>query len=390
MIEGLKKEKTDRIILIAILAVAALFRISLAVSCDSVPDYSDMATYNEAAMSGGIPSFPPPGYPLFLRAIYTVFGDYNYKAVFVIQGLLSLMTVFMIYSITVRVSNRTAGLAAAGIAAIYPNLLAYNLTTLTESLSVFLVVLILYLMTSRSREAISSILAGVFLSAAYFVKPSILFFTPGIILGVKKRMTFLITLAAILGPVFIYGSLSGTGEGRGPVLLYKAYNPRAAETPVFSMEETELGDEGTSGEEYLEETINFISGNKWKTLDIIYYKSSLLISRGWDSFVLKDISRNNRHLTNILIYGYIPVMLLGFAGLIRFIDRDNRVVAWMMISYLVIHIIITIFKLRYRLLIEPMMIIYSGITISRMIGRFDSVEYLSGESVLDTEASPRI
>ena len=390
MIEGRKKENTDRIILITILTIAALLRISLAVSCDSVPDYSDMATYNEAAMSEGIPSFPPPGYPLFLRAIYTVFGDYNYKAVFVVQGILSLLTVLMIYSITVRVSNRTAGLAAACIAAIYPNLLAYNLTTLTETLSVFLVVLILYLMTSRSREVWSSILAGVALAAAYFVKPSILFFTPGIILGVKKRLTFLSTLAAILGPVFIYGSLSGTGEGRGPVLLYKAYNPRAAETPIFSMEETELGDKGTSGEKYLEETVNFISGNKWKTLDIIYYKASLLISRGWDSFVLKDISRKNRHLTNILIYGYIPVMLLGFAGLIRFIDRDNRVVAWMMISYLVIHIIITIFKLRYRLLIEPMLIIYSGITISRMVGRFGSVEYLPAESVLDIEASPPI
>ena len=390
MIEGRKKQNTDRIILVTILAVAALLRISLALSSDAVPDYSDMATYNDAAMSEGIPSFPPPGYPLFLRAIYTVFGDYNYRAVFMIQGILSLLTVFMIYSITTRVSNPAAGLAAAGIAAIYPNLLAYNLTTLTETLSVFLVVLILYFVTSRSRETWSSILAGVVLAAAYFVKPSILFFTPGIIIGVKKRLAFVIALAAILGPVFIYGSLSGTGEGRGPVLLYKAYNPRAAETPVFSMDETELGDTGTSGEEYLEETVGFISGNKWKTLDIIYYKASLLISRGWDSFVLKDIGRNNRHLTNILIYGYLPVMILGFAGLIRFIDRDNRVVAWMMISYLVIHILITIFKLRYRLLIEPMLIIYSGITISRMISRFGLNEYLPLESVIDTKGCPRI
>ncbi len=377
-------------ILFTILTVAALLRIVLAITSNSVPDYSDMATYNEAAMSEGIPSFPPPGYPLFLRAVYSVFGAYNYRAVFVIQGLLSLLTVYLIYMITARVSNRTAALAAAGIAAVYPNLLAYNLTTLTETLSVFLVILILFLITSGSRESWSSALAAAALAVSYFVKPSILFFTPGIILGVKKRITFLVTLAAILGPVFVYGMLSGTGEGRGPVLLYKAYNPRAAETPIFSMDETELGDEGPSGEEYLEETIDFISGNKWKTLDIIYYKSSLLISRGWDSFVLKDISRRDRHLTNILIYGYIPVMLLGFAGLIRFIDRENRVVAWMMISYLVIHILITIFKLRYRLLIEPMMIIYSGITISRMIGSFRRVEYLPADNVIDLEAGPQV
>ncbi|MBN2069910.1 MAG: glycosyltransferase family 39 protein [Candidatus Krumholzibacteriota bacterium] len=369
MIDRWEDTRRQKALLISILTVAVVLRIFLALTCDAVPDYSDMATYNEAAMSDGIPSFPPPGYPLFLRAVYSVFGAFNYKAVFVVQGLISALTVFLIYSIALRTGGRTAAVAAGTIAAIYPNLLAYNLTTLTETLSVFLVIMILYLITSKSRETLCSILAGVVLAASYFVKPSILFFTPGIFPGVRKKILFIMTLGAILGPVFIYGSLTGKGEDRGPVLIYKAYNPRAAETPHFDWDETELG-RNDSGDRYLEETVRFISGNKWETLDIIYYKSSLLISQGWDSFVLKDISRNNRHLTNILTYGYLPVMIFGFIGMIRFIDRKNRIIAWMTISYLAIHILITIFKLRYRLLIEPMLIIYSGITISKIVARF--------------------
>lgn len=357
---------TQRIILIAVLLVAAFLRIFFALTCGAIPDFSDMALYNEAAISSGIPSFPPPGYPLFLRAIYSIFGSCNYTAVFVIQGILSILTVWLVYFVTRKVSNERAGLIAAGIAAIYPNLIAYNLTTLTETLTVFLAMIALAIAVSSFRDVYKSILIGVVLFLGYFVKPSMLFFIPGLLICVKKRLVLLITLAATLGPLFIYGAVTGTGEGRGGALLYKAYNPKAAVTPNFRMEDTELGREGVSSDEYFGETVKFILSNKWKTLDIIYRKSSLLLSRGWDRFVLKDIVGKKKLLQEIMLYAYLPIMVLGFIGLVRHYNKKNRIIALMMISYLVIHILITIFKLRYRLLIEPMLIIYAGILLGSM------------------------
>lgn len=355
---------TRRILLAVILLGALTVRVYFAAGCDKVPDYSDMAIYNEAALAGGIPSFPPPGYPLFLRLIYSIFGTSNYRAVFIVQAILSAFAVFLVYYVAKRVAGGTAAFAAAVFAAFSPNLIVYNLTTLTESLSVMLAMLILAAAVSGRGEREKSVTVGVLLALSYFVKPAFLFFFPGLFLGMKRRLALVLTVAALLGPVIIYGSLTGSGEGRGPKLLYKAYNMRAVQDPYFGMEETELGEDAT-GREYLAGTIDFIMNNKWLTLDIIYGKASLLISKGWDSFVLKDISGGDRHVTNILIYGYLPVMVLGLIGLVRFCDERNRIILFVMISYLVIHILITIFKMRYRLLVEPMLMIYSGIVVER-------------------------
>ncbi len=381
---------TRRIILTVILLIAAGLRLYFAFTCDAIPDYSDMAIYNNAAMADGIPLFPPPGYPLFLRLIYSAFGALNYKAVFVVQGLLSVLTVFLVYATARVVAVRNpgpgdgeakspaaggprgieaaekAGLIAGAIAAIYPNFIAYNLTTMTETLSLLLIMLVLYAAVSPIREGYRSMLAGLVLSIGFFVKPALLFFAPGLFFGVRKKLILVLTVLAVLAPYFIYGSLTGKGEKRGARLIYKAYNPKAAQTPHFKMEETELGGTDASDDEYISETVSFIASNKWKTLDIIYRKASILISRGWDSHVLKAISRNNRHLTHFLIYGYMPVMVLGFIGLFRYCDGNNRILMFVMAGYLAIHIVITIFKIRYRLLVEPMLIIYAAIALSRM------------------------
>lgn len=368
---------TKRIILIAILLIATFFRIYLALTCHATPDYSDMAMYNEAALSSGITAFPPPGYPLFLRAIYAIFGVYNYIAVFVIQGILSALTVFFIYYVTRKVSNENAGLIAAGIAAIYPNLIAYNLTTLTETLSVTLVMIILLIAVTSLKDTHKSILTGIIITIGYFIKPTMLFFIPGLLIGLKKRLVLILTIVITLSPFILHSIVTGTGEGRMARLLYKSYNPKAAISPRFKVEDTELGGGDVSSKEYLSKAVEFILSHKWKTLDIIHQKASILISRGWDEFVFKDIVGKNQRLLLLMIYGYIPIMIFGFVGLIRCFNKDNRIIALMMISYLIIHILITIFKVRYRLLVEPMLIMYAGILIgssseSRTMKRFDA------------------
>jgi hypothetical protein len=363
--ELLEKIPFTSIALGLVLVAACLLRIIPALTCQVIPDFSDMAAYNEAALAGGIPSFPPPGYPLFLRAIYTVFGELNYRAVFIIQALLSTVTVFFVYLVTRRIFSVGAGLIAAALAAVYPNLIAYNMTTLTETLSLFILGLLLLVITSRTSESRKSLIAGVLIFIGYVVKPAFLFFVPGALIGMKKRLPLLASLAVTFGSLMIYGLATGTGEGRGPIMLYKAYNRAAADKSYITMEETELGEsDDVSGGDYLKETYDFVRSNKWMTFDIIYQKATLLIIRGWDDFVLKDIVGNHWIRLQLIIYGYIPVFLLGVAGLLRHYTRKSRIVALMVLSYAVFHIVVTIFKIRYRLPVEMLLIIFAGSTLA--------------------------
>jgi len=61
----------------SILLLAFVLRFYIALTTRAVPDFSDMALYNELATAGGFPTSFPPAYPLFLRLIYAVFGAYN-------------------------------------------------------------------------------------------------------------------------------------------------------------------------------------------------------------------------------------------------------------------------------------------------------------------------
>ena len=98
----------------------------------------------------------------------------------------------------------------------------------------------------------------------------------------------------------------------------------------------------------------------------IYVKTAKVFSRGWDNFVLRYQTEGQRFLRNLLLYAYMPVMILGFIGMIRFSDERNRQLALPALSYLLFFILLAIFKVRYRLLIEPVLIIFTSITIGHL------------------------
>ncbi|UCD20081.1 MAG: glycosyltransferase family 39 protein [candidate division WOR-3 bacterium] len=357
----LKRPSSAHITLLVILAVAAALRLYYAFTFKAKPDFSDMAIYNELALSGGIPTSPPPGYPLFLRTIYFVFGAYNYTAVYIVQTLIGILTVYLIYIAVTKVADREAGLIAGGIAAIYPNFIAYTVTTMTETLGIFLVVLLTATMTLPSSTKRQSIYAAIVLSIGYLIRPAFLFFFPGALGGVKRRLVLIITLVAVLGPWYIYASVAGGGSNRAALGFYKSYNPKATGIKHYRIEETELGSRDLPSGTYLKEAMKFILNNKWKTLDLIYKKATLIISRGYDLYVLRDFVGYNSARVHIMLYAYIPVMILGFLGMLRLYDKQNRVIAFTLTSYLVLNVLLSIFKIRYRVLAEPLLIMYAAI-----------------------------
>ena len=85
-----------------------------------------------------------PTYPVFIAAVYAVFGP-NYEWVLVVQRLLGICTVYLVFLIAKTCWNTRACLIAALIAAAYPALVYYDNLLLRESLTGFLIACIAYL-----------------------------------------------------------------------------------------------------------------------------------------------------------------------------------------------------------------------------------------------------
>ncbi|MBN1164841.1 MAG: glycosyltransferase family 39 protein [Candidatus Krumholzibacteriota bacterium] len=359
------KNRYLTLILFLIIFTALGVRLYTALTCRAVPDFSDMARYSEAAQGNQlIPSSLPPGYPLFLRVIYLTCGDQNFSAVYAAQAVLSALTVLLLYWITARLKDQKTALLAAGIAALYPNFIAYNLTILTETVGLLFTSLLLAIFLIPVSEKKKSLGSVLLLCLGCGFRPVMIFFAPGLFLALKKRKVFLLALAAVLAPYFIYSALNGGISNRAGRAFYKTYNPASTGDRYLKLKETELRRSDMTGWEYYRAGLSFIKNNKLKTADIIYNKSRLVFARGWDAFVLRPVIGSSRHLSQILIYAYLPLMLCGFAGMVRLRDRRYRFLALLLISYLACNIFLAIFKVRYRLMVEPILIIYTALLLS--------------------------
>ena len=353
------------VILAAILLLALGARLHYALACTAVPADSDMEYYNVIAEGSGVPTEVPPGYPLFLRLIYAIWGARNYTAVYVVQAVLSAATVFLVFLVTRTVANARAALFAAGIAAVYPSFIAYALTTMTETISLLLVLLLLAALTLPRSERTRSILAAGALALGYLFKPALLFFAPGVLLSAKRKALFLVSLAAIVGPVLAFDLVSGTTALRGARGFYRTYNPatKGAEAP---MENTELGRADLEKKTYIDGGFDFLRRNKMKAVDIIYGKASIVLARGSDRFVLGPVVGKSHNVWMLLMYGFVPIMILGFIGMARTFDRKARRIALPVLSYLFFVVLLSIFKTRYRLPAEPAVIVFAGIALDRV------------------------
>lgn len=353
--------------LIVVFVVTTALRIHIAATCDFLPNFSDMHDYNKLAVEGGFNTYLPPLYPLFLRLVYTIFGNYNYNAVYVAQSIMISLMVLMIYDIVRRISNETAALSAAAICAVYPNFIAYSLTTMTEALSIFVVVLLVWILFRPFNDTKKAIALGCVLAAGILIKSAILFFVPATLLMSRKRLIQLLVLIALLTPWIVRNALVheklAPVSDTGALNFYATYNPAATGSKHVAAEETPLRTYDHDQMTYVREALKFIVRNKWKTLDITYNKLSILLSRGWDTFVLRELVGDTSTVNNIMMYAYLPVGIFGFIGLVRLYGKKNRIIAHMMFSYLLFSIALAIFKFRYRVLIEPMLIMYTGMLI---------------------------
>jgi 4-amino-4-deoxy-L-arabinose transferase-like glycosyltransferase len=344
--------------LAGIFLAGLLMRVYFALRCNASPNYSDMAEYNRLAVEGGLSTVRPPLYPLFLRLIYGTFGDYNYRAVFIVQGVLGAIMILLMYRIVARMWSRFAGLIAAIICALYPAFIGYGLTTLTETVSLLWVALMMVAASSSLGDRSKALTQGAVAGIAMLTKPAMLYFVPGIFLTVRKKGLFLAVLAVIAVP-WILGSavrldkVSPVSDS-GALMFYRSYNPLAT-----GRDDALVGNDTTTQLKYFKMGLDFIRHNKMLTLDIINHKILILLRPEWDGHVMRGYATSTVAIY-ALEYGFVIVMIIGLIGLARLYRKEHRAVVWPVASYLVLMLLFSAVKYRYRLLIEPLLIAYAA------------------------------
>lgn len=129
---------------------------------------------------GELTSLRPPLYPLFVAGIYALFGVENLAAVRFIQGMLSLLTVVVVYALGCSVSNRRVANWLAALCCFYPSLLIFNNFILSEVLfTCLLCTFCLLVVTAIKHTSLAALgVAGIALGLAALTRSVVWLFPP--------------------------------------------------------------------------------------------------------------------------------------------------------------------------------------------------------------------
>ena len=121
----------------------------------------------------------PPGYPLFLTAIQTLGGS-NFVYVTLAQLALSSLTSWLLFLIGRKLGHPRAGMVAAWLYALSPNIALWSITIMTETLFSFLLAtaILVWVWHLKSSKLSWLALAGGVLGLAALVRPIGLYMLP--------------------------------------------------------------------------------------------------------------------------------------------------------------------------------------------------------------------
>ena len=172
----------DHRVMLSIVFLAGLLRVGWVYYARTVP-YSDFRHYDRLALglaegrgyvdqAGDPTAFYPVGWPFFLSLVYRVFG-HSLIAAQLVNVLMGVGVVILTYLIARYLLDRRTALIAALIVALNPTLILYSSTLGTESLFVFLLMLITWL-TIRviaGRSSADLLLIGLLTGFAILTRP---------------------------------------------------------------------------------------------------------------------------------------------------------------------------------------------------------------------------
>ena len=140
--------------------------------------------------------YQPAVYPLFLWAIFSIFGEEALETVRIVQGFLCIVSAFLIYLCGVRLNSKKIGRLAALIYVLNPYLILFANDYLSVVLSLFLICFTLYFLLSK-RNLVAGFGAGLMV----LTHPVTLLFA---LIPCFRRGMYALALVVTLCPQSIY------------------------------------------------------------------------------------------------------------------------------------------------------------------------------------------
>ena len=167
----------------------------------------------------------PPVYPLFLALIYLIFGRDNFLAVYFIQSIISVITCYYIFLLSLRIIDRKNALFALIWSGLYFFYIRFSMFLLRESLVIFLLLLFFFylydLLISKDPKKSSFWIFTLSFSLLIHLDPRYLFYLPFLpilfmiyrpfLKSLKKYFTFLGIIILLMIPWTIRNYLAYDG-----------------------------------------------------------------------------------------------------------------------------------------------------------------------------------
>lgn len=389
-------------VLLVIVLVALALRVGFVLTMENEFYFPDSDDYHLVAknllegkgliMGQARKSYRPPGYPVFLSAIYLVFG-YATLPIRITQALISALTTVLIYKLAKKLFGKLEGYVAAGISAIYPFFIFFSGLVLYETLLIFLLVLfITFIHQAYYKSLLWAVFAGALAGVIAMVSPGMallpIFMCAMFILFLRLKrwvcvfsillaMMFLVMAPWVVRNYKIHNELvilttqSGytlyegagdfaTGGPRGAFMTFpdKEYYQELSETEKDSYLK------GLAIEAISKEPLRFI-------------KLSLIkCARMWNFVINYERYRKwSYNLASILSYG--PVLILGLIGIGILISQKNRAAVILLcapILYKTLIHMIFVGSIRYRIVVMPFMIILAAYSLLDILRRSNLIK----------------
>ena len=240
-------------LLLAVIALAAVLRIGWVLYAQTIPG-SDFHQYDLLAQrlangQGYVDEFGEPsafyaiGWPFFLSIVYRIFG-YSLIAAQLVNALMAVGSVALVFVISRYLLNDRFALLAALLVAINPTLVLYSSAHGTESLFIFQLLLISWLLmrSIKSPTAFGLILIGILTGLAVLVRPVAICVPLGAFAAdyfmnrrdirnsLKKALIIVGITIVIVSPWIVRNSMvvgSTTLQTSSGVVLWIGHNPDA-------------------------------------------------------------------------------------------------------------------------------------------------------------------
>ena len=188
-------EKKTKLILFLLLFFFLLRVGVVIIAGQKASDFADGVSYNGFATAilqnsnwltnpDFIGDYRAPGYPMFVAAIYALFGMNNFLAVYVFQAIISTLTCFYIYQFAKKIFNDKVALLSLIWSGFYISYLRYVSMLLRETLVFFFIIVFFYylylylFLTDETKKTKNFCLTVIFYSLLIHTDPRYLFYLP--------------------------------------------------------------------------------------------------------------------------------------------------------------------------------------------------------------------